>query len=75
MIKAVRVYRTKGQQFERFQDAVDHRENLIDKFLVSLPGYYDMPLRQRTAFMEALLSRRKELIDLLSYDDQPEEDD
>lgn len=75
MIEAVRVFRTKGKQFERLQQAIDFREELIDKFLTSLPGYYDMPLRSRTAFMEGILGRRKELIDLLSYDDMPESDD
>ena len=75
MIESVRVYRTRGKQFERFEEAVQHRENLIDEFLRRLPGYQDMPAKSRIAFMTEILSRRQELRDLLNYDDKIEDDD
>jgi hypothetical protein len=75
MIKVVTVYETKGERFATRQEAVLFRENLINKFLVQTPGYYDIPLKMRIAFMDSILSRRKELIDLLSYEGELDDND
>lgn len=74
MIQSVRVYRTKGKQFEQFKAAVNYREDLIDEFLRKLPGYQDMPAKSRIAFMEGILSGRKVLLDLLDYNDVEREE-
>jgi hypothetical protein len=50
-IKAVTVYETKGKQFRDFEQAVNHRENLIDEFLRKLPGYQDMPSHASPSWM------------------------
>jgi hypothetical protein len=69
-IKAVTVYETKGKQFRDFEQAVNHRENLIDEFLRKLPGYQDMPAKSRIAFMDGILAGRSKLMDLMNYDDK-----
>lgn len=75
MIEAVTVYRTRGKQFERFDQAVAHREQLINDFMEKCPGFFMLQLKDRTAFIESILSRRQELRDLLNYEDKPERDD
>lgn len=74
MIRSVQVYQTKGKQFDRYSDAVKHRENLIEEFLRKLPGFQDMPAKARIDFVQSIIDRRHDLIDLLSYDDKPEDD-
>lgn len=73
MIKVVTVYRTKDKQFETLKEAIDHRENLVEKFFRDTPGFWQMSFKDRGEFVESILSRRKELIDLLSYNDKPED--
>lgn len=75
MIQSVTVYETKGQQFRTFKKAVDHRENLVEKFLRTRPGFENMPNRDRIKFIQSILDNRNELIDLLTYDDKTPEDD
>lgn len=74
MIESVTVYRTKGKQFDRLKDAIDHRENLIEKFLRELPGFQDMPPRARIGFVESIIARRQELRELLNYSDKIDDD-
>ena len=70
MIKARTVYVTQGQQFRDFGQAVEYREQQIDKFLRELPGYSEMPAKSRIAFMDGILQNREKLRALLNYDDK-----
>ena len=74
MIHQLAVYQTKGRQFDSMEKAIEHRENLVEAWMRKLPGFADIPPQDRIKFMELLLAKRKELIDLLSYEDQPEVD-
>jgi len=67
MIERVTVFQTKGKSFDTFKGAVDHRENLVDEFFSHLPGFYEVPLKKRTEFIQAVLDRRSELKDLLDF--------
>jgi len=66
-IKVVRVYETKGKQFRRVQDALDYREGLVDAFMRECPGFQDVPLKRRIAFVQHVLENRARLRDLLDY--------
>jgi hypothetical protein len=68
MIKQVVVYQTKGRQFPTLEAAQDHRENLIEEFIRSLPGFDTMRARDRITFVQSIIDRRKELLNLLQYD-------
>ena len=70
MIRKVTVYETQGQQFRTFQAAVDHREDAVEQFLRTQPGFAEMPSRHRIDFIQAIVDNRKRLIELLSYDDK-----
>ncbi len=67
MIVSKTIYQTMGREFRRFEDAVEFREGLIDKFLDDCPGFYQLLLKDRIAFVQSILDRREELINLLSY--------
>jgi hypothetical protein len=71
-IEAVTVYRTKGKEFDRFERAIEYRENLVEEFLRKSPGFQDMPYKSRIAFVESIITRRAELIALLNYSDRCE---
>lgn len=70
MIRSRLIYETLGQQFDTYEAAKAYREEAINKFLRSLPGYNDIPLKSRIAFMLCLLEHRKEFRKLLDYDEE-----
>lgn len=69
-IRVVTVYETCGKQFRDFEKAVAHREDLVVEFLQKCPGFYQLLLKDRKAFIESLLLRRQELTKLLDYPDR-----
>lgn len=74
MIERVDRYVTKGQTFNTFAKAIEYREGLVEKFLRTKPGFSEIRMKDRVAFIESILSNRQELRDLLDYDDQPVDD-
>lgn len=74
-IERVTRFETHGQLFLTLQKAIDYREGLIEKFFRSLPGFDDIRAKDRIPFLEAIMSRRKELTELLNYDLLPIDDD
>jgi hypothetical protein len=72
MIERVERFVTKGQTFDSVAKAIEYREGLVEKFLRSQPGWDTMRHKDRTAFVEGILSNRHELRDLLNYDTPPQ---
>ena len=75
-IRRVFVYKTKDKQFPTMTAAVDYREGLVEEFLRKSPGFNELPVKQRVAFVRHILDNRKFLTDLLDYqnaDDDPAE--
>jgi hypothetical protein len=69
------VYTTKGREFPTWGLAVQHRRDLVGEFISKLPFFkQDMSLKHQIVFVEELLLRRDQLIDLLNFcDAEPEE--
>lgn len=73
MIDVTTVYVTRGKQFPRLADAIKYREGLIDEFFRMSPGFGEMRARDRIAFIQSIIDRRGELMDLLDWStDEPE---
>lgn len=68
MITSRQIYETKGRQFDTAQQAFRHREDLIEQFFRGVPGFQDIPARQKIAFIEYILNQRHNLRDLLNFD-------
>lgn len=68
MIKRTVVYETKGKQFPTVAKAVEYREGLIEAFLRGIPGFQDIPMRQKIPFVQYVLDNRAALSELLNYD-------
>ena len=75
MIKSRVIYETDNKQFETFEKAVSHREGMVEKFFRECPGFYELRLKDRTAFVEKILENRSKLVELLSYNSMKEDDD
>lgn len=69
------MFETNGQMFPSLKKAIDHREGLVEKFFRSLPGFDTIRAKDRIPFLEAILSRRKELVALLDYQTTISNDD
>lgn len=69
MITAREIYETMGQRFDTLKAAVEFREGLIDAFMRDCPGFYEIPLSKRIAFIQRILDNRDTLRNLLNYTD------
>ena len=68
MIRRVEVYETRGRQFPSLQSAVSYRENEVEAFLRTLPGFQSMPARERVEFVRNIIEQRQRLRDLLDFE-------
>lgn len=64
-IETIEAYTYRGKVFTDRQKAVDHAEGLIEALI--RPKLIDLGPRDRIRVMEAILSSREELLDLLNY--------
>lgn len=75
MITQKTVYVTSGKQFDTLQKAIDYREGLVDEFLSSAPGFYELRHSKRIDFVQYILDNREQLIGLLSFGNYSEEEE
>jgi hypothetical protein len=74
-IKRVAMFETMGQRFPSVAEALEFREGLVERFLAAVPGFQDIPAKQRIPFVQHILDNRKTLIALLDYDCEGCDDD
>ena len=66
-IEELTVYQTNGKQFLTLKAAMDYREDLVEQFLRTVPGFQDIPASKKIAFVDAILQNRKTLAELLDF--------
>ena len=69
------VFVTNGQQFPTLRKALDYREGLVEQFMRECPGFQDVPLKRRIAFVQHVLENRARLRSLLDYSSNADSDD
>jgi len=75
MIKRIQLYEADGKHFPTIAKAVDHLEGKVEAFCRTIPGFQDVPLKRRIAFVQFVLDNRVKLRELLNFTDEAVCDD